>query len=151
MDAGYIVRWPLVIILIVSVFSFPSYAGQTFSYSSIFDLPIPMPGEPDVEAGKGWMAEATIDINEHCIIDDLDIFLDLIHENFFDLQISLKSPVGTEVVLTTSGNLAWLNISVDRQIIFDDEALTSVADMNALLTRLYYPHLIVKTSSAAGQ
>ena len=119
------------ILVIVMGFCFPLFGAEAFSYSQSFDFPIPAGNSPDGQAGKGWMTEAIIDIDDHFAIGDLDVVLNLTHDDFFDLQISIKNPTGTEIVLATYGNPVWFNTGGHRNFVFDDEAELSPIDVNA--------------------
>jgi len=127
---GQMTREGVAILVIVTGFCFPLFGDQVF-YNESFDFPIPAGNSPDGQTGKGWMADAIIDINDQFFIGDLDVGLVLTHEDFFDLQISIKSPSGTEVVLATYGNPAWFNTGGYREIVFDDSAFLSPIDANS--------------------
>jgi len=117
-------------------------------YSGDFTLSIPSPDEPESEYGRGWMADAIIEIPDHIVISDLDIGVTLAHESLFDLQILLQSPVGTNVTLNLAGNLAFIVRGEDDRLtavggsgvlIFDDEADVSIEQATEPFFSSYRP------------
>jgi len=122
--------------------------GSVYVYSADFDLPIPSPDDPDSEFGRGWMADAIIEITDHITIDDLDVCISLTHGAFFDLQIILQSPAGTNVALNLAGNFAFIVRGEDNrltavggsaQFVFDDEAGLSIEQAAEPFTDSYRP------------
>ena len=95
---------------IAAVFPSPalSVPVQPYIYGRDFDLPIPAIGDPQREFGRGWMADAIAEVPDHFTIYDLDVGISLTHGSLYDLQITLQSPAGTNVVLNPSGNLAFI-------------------------------------------
>jgi hypothetical protein len=135
MDARNAVQRIVAILVILTGARGGAYAGPVYIYSDQFNLSIPALDEPESEFGKGWMADAIIDVTDHFIISDLDVSLTLMHESLFDLQILLKSPAGTDVVLNLAGNLAFIVRGEDGRLtavggsgemVFDDEAEVSI-------------------------
>jgi len=99
-------------------------ADSVHVYSADFDLPIPSPDDPDSEFGRGWMADAVIDVPDHFTIDDLDVGITVTHTNVFDLQIFLQNPSGTTRICLNMYDFKN-EFSVDpdyTNTIFDDEA-----------------------------
>ena len=99
--------------------------SPVLSFGDEFDLPIPA----DQNDSKGWMVDATIEVDEHLTIDDIDIGIDLTHDNVSDLQIIIVSPAGTEVCLT-SNDPSSVSAEGDEilDIVFDDEAESAFPD-----------------------
>src|SRR5512135_672826 len=97
-------------------------AFQTFYYEDRFRLPIPA-GAGDT---KGWMDDAILNVPDRIIIADLDVMIDLTHTSICDLQLSLKGPLGDEVLLNAY-DLAdgYLPGGDYDQTILDDEADTA--------------------------
>jgi len=95
--------------------------SPVLSFGDEFDLPIPA----DQNDSKGWMVDATIEVDEHLTIDDIDIGIGLTHDSLSDLQIIIVSPDGTEVCLT-SNDPSSVSAEGDEilDIVFDDEAET---------------------------
>jgi len=94
-----------------------------------FDLAIPSPDEPDGKYGRGWMADATITIDEHLTIYDLDVNISLKHTSAFDLKIMLQGPKGATVILNDTDWASGYFPGADYlDTIFDDAAVTSIAD-----------------------
>ncbi len=125
-----------------------AFASPAHIYSRSFDLPIPAPDDPGSELGKGWMADAIIEITDHLTIDDLDICISLTHGAFLDLQIILQSPAGTNVILNLAGNLAFIvrgednrltTVGGSAQFVFDDEAGLSIEQAAEPFTDSYRP------------
>ncbi len=123
---------------------FPSSAlsvpVQPYTYGGDFDLPIPALGDPQREYGRGWMADAIVEVPDHFTIYDLDVGVSLTHDSFFDLQIVLQSPAGTEVALNPSGNTAFIVRGEDgrlgpvggsKKLVFDDEAVVPIEQAEA--------------------
>ena len=120
------------------------YAGPVYIYRSDFNLRIPAnPGET-----RGWMADAVIEVPDHFTICDLDVRLTFTHESLFDLQIILKGPAGTSVVLNPAGNLAFIVRGRDGRLtavggsgrwFFDDEAQVPIEQAGPPFTGRFRP------------
>jgi len=125
------------------------YAGHVHIYSGDFNLPIPSLDEPESKYGRGWMADAIIEVPApHFIISDLNVRLTLTHGSLFDLQILLQSPVGTNVLLNPAGNLAFIVRGKDGRLhayggsvewFFDDEAEVSIEQATELFLGAFRP------------
>jgi subtilisin-like proprotein convertase family protein len=125
-----------------------AYAGPVYTYQGWFNLSIPAQDEPESEFGRGWMADAVMEIPDHHFISDLDISISLTHESLFDLQILLQSPAGTKVALNLAGNLAFMVRGKDgrlkpvggsRDLFFDDEAQVSIEQASDPFVGPYRP------------
>jgi len=103
-------------------------AASAAVYSKDFDLPIPSPYDPQSQYQQGWMDDAIITINDDAIIHDLNLSIDLTHDNLIDLQLALQSPAGTTVLLSTWGNPRLLDFTGRRNLLFDDQAQLSIED-----------------------
>jgi subtilisin-like proprotein convertase family protein len=139
MDSCSAVQRIVAILVIVAGACGDVYAGPVYTYHGSFNLPIPAPDEPESEFGKGWMADAIIDVPHHFTIHDIDVGISLTHTNVFDLQIFLQSPAGTVVVLNPALNMALLNIGGYAEIVFDDEAEVTIECAVAPLQGPYRP------------
>jgi hypothetical protein len=135
MDTHSRAQWIVAVLLGVGALSFPVFAGEVYTYRGDFDLPIPAPEDPLSEYGRGWMADAVIQVSDPFTIYDLDVRISFTHESLFDLQIVLQSPAGTNVALSSAGNLAFIVIGEDDTTVggsgewfFDDEAQVSIEE-----------------------
>jgi len=98
-------------------------ADVVVTYSRPFDLRIPAIA-PNTQ---GWMNDATIDVPSHLIITDLDVSIDLTHTKDFDLQLFLRSPSGSRVLLNMYDPYTkYFNGEDYRGTTFDDEADTPI-------------------------
>ena len=116
-------------------------AGPVHVYSGDFDLPIPSPDDPDSEFGRGWMADAVIDVPDHFTIDDLDVSITVTHTNVFDLQIFLQNPSGTiRICLNMYDFKNEFSVDPDyTNTIFDDEAEISIKEADPPFTGRFRP------------
>ncbi|MHC4336456.1 MAG: proprotein convertase P-domain-containing protein [Planctomycetota bacterium] len=155
MNATHVLKRIVAILLIaVTTPAGAAFASPAHIYSRSFDLPIPAPDDPGSELGKGWMADAIIEITDHLTIDDLDVCISLTHGAFFDLQIILQSPAGTNVALNLAGNFAFIVRGEDNrltavggsaQFVFDDEAGLSIEQAAEPFTDSYRPAWILSS------
>jgi subtilisin-like proprotein convertase family protein len=115
--------------------------------SQDFDLPIPSLDDPESEFGRGRMADANITVNEHHLIDDLDVAVSLTHEAFFDLEIVLTSPFGTTITLNPPLNDAFIipgpggshSAGGSNRFLFDDEAAVGIEDATQPFDQAFRP------------
>jgi subtilisin-like proprotein convertase family protein len=136
MDARRLIEsFVVILIMMLSAYDRPVLAGSVYNYPGDFNLPIPAPDQPESEFGRGWMADATLNIADHVTIYDLNVRFSLTHESLFDLEILLKSPAGTSVALNLAGNTAFIVRGEDGRLtavggsfdlLFDDEAATPI-------------------------
>lgn len=136
MDARRLIKsFVVILIMMLSACDRPVLAGSVYNYPGDFNLPIPAPDQPESKLGRGWMADATLNITDHVTIYDLDFRVSLTHESLYDLQILLKSPAGTSVTLNLAGNKAFIVRGEDGRLtavggsfdlLFDDEAATPI-------------------------
>ncbi len=137
MDTHSRAQWIVAALLGVGAMSFPVFANEVYTYSGDFNLQIPA----DLNAGKGWMADAVIDIDRHLTILDLDVGITLTHSNVFDLQIFLLSPAGTRMCLNMYDPLSEFFTGADyTQTVFDDEALVPIAQAQPPFTGRFRPY-----------
>lgn len=137
------------ILVITAMTSYSSVSANTVHiYSGDFDLPIPALDDPDREYGRGRMTDAVIEIPDHFTIHDIDVSVGLTHGSFFDLQIILQSPAGTNVALNLAGNLTFIVRGEDgsltavggsAQFVFDDEAELTIEQATKPFTAPYRP------------
>ncbi len=113
------------VLLVVAVWPGAVHAETVVSYGGPFDLPIPA----DSDATKGSMADAIIDVSDHCIILDLDVVVSVSHTQVFDLQLRITSPSGTTVVLNMYDPFNDYFEGADySNTVFDDEASVSISE-----------------------
>ena len=134
----------LAAMLIVASLSSLARAVPVRIYHANFNSHIP--ANPDDT--EGWMNDAIIDIPDHFTILDLDVSLNATHGAFFDLQIHLRSPAGTEILLNPSGNLAFIERKPDGRfgpiggnltLSFDDQAELPIDQAARPFTDPYRP------------
>jgi hypothetical protein len=123
-------------------------SATPYSYIMDFNLPIPSPADSHSKFQKGWMDDAIIEIEDHYIIEDIDVSVTFTHEALIDLQISLISPAGTNVFLTYGGSTNFLVRDENGDLapvggsgtwFFDDEAEISIEEANEPFFGLFRP------------
>jgi subtilisin-like proprotein convertase family protein len=136
MEARSRAQWIVAVFLGLGALSFPVFADEVYKYEGEFNLQIPA----DPDSGKGWMADAVIEIDYHLTILDLDVGITLTHSNIFDLQISLQSPDGTTLSLNAyNPDNEFFQGADYSQTIFDDEAQTSISQAQPPFTGRFRP------------
>jgi subtilisin-like proprotein convertase family protein len=128
---------------LVMVFPSVGFPDPVYIYGGDFNLPIP--ANPDDT--KGWMADAIIVVPKSFLIWDVDVAVGLTHGAFFDLEIILQSPAGTNVLLNPAGNSAFIVKGEDGlrpvggsvQWFFDDEAKVSIEQATEPYSGPYQP------------
>jgi len=137
MEARSWVQWSVAILFGVGAFCFPVFADEVYKYEGEFNLQIPA----DSDTGKGWMADAVIEVDCHLTILDLDVGVTLTHSNVFDLQISLQSPAGTTLSLNAySPDNEFFQGADYSQTVFDDEAPTPIGQAQPPFTGRFRPN-----------
>jgi subtilisin-like proprotein convertase family protein len=130
--------------LLVAGSALPADAAPVLTYQADFNLPIPA----NLDDTEGWMDDAVIDIPDHFTILDLDVSLNVTHGAFFDLQIHLTSPAGTNILLNDSGNLVFIERKPDGRLgpiggnltlSFDDQAELPIDQASRPFTDPYKP------------
>ncbi len=129
-------QWFVAVLLGLGAMTFPVCANEVYTYSDDFNLQIPA----DLNASKGWMADAVIEIDRHVTILDLDVGITLTHSNVFDLQISLQSPEGTTVLLNKYDFSDFFQGADYTQTVFDDEAQLPIAQAQPPFTGRFRPN-----------
>jgi len=113
-------------------------AAPVYIYAGDFNLPIldkPGPGS--------WMTEALIEVPDHFTIYDLDVGINLTHTNVFDLQIFVKSPLGTRLCLNKYDfKKEFFKGQNYVNTIFDDEAEISIEKGKAPFTGRFKPRAL---------
>ena len=112
--------------------------GPVYVYSGDFDLPIPA----DTDSSQGWMADAVIEIPDHCTIRDLDVGITLTHTSVFDLQIFIQSPDGTTLCLNEYSFDEYFEGENYTQTVFDDEAELPIEQGQPPFTGRFRPKVI---------
>ncbi len=137
MDAQAPQQRIVALFVVVLVFAARGLAQLEHVYTRSFNLAIPA----NPESGKGWMAPAYIDVDEHFTVTDLDIRIKLRHSNSYDLELIIKAPD-----MTSSLRLNWYSASGDRPVgqdytdtIFDDEAVRRIELAEAPFTGRFRP------------
>jgi subtilisin-like proprotein convertase family protein len=121
MDARSFARWIVVILAAASCSE--GLAATVHTYSGDFDLRIPA----EIGTTKGWMEDAVIVVPDHLVIEDLDVCISIIHSKVFDLQILLKSPAGTTMLLNMYDPFTEYFEGQDYSgTVFDDEAAVPI-------------------------
>jgi len=148
-----------VVLIVIAMLSCAAIAGPS-SYSKNFNLPIPSAIDPHGKDKTGWMDEAFIEINTHRVIEDLDVYVSLTHGSFFDLQISVQSPAGTNVILNPIANLAFIVRGPDgklkamggsKQLLFDDESEVSIEEAEPPFLGPFKPAGLDRLASFDGE
>ena len=88
---------------------------------------------------KKALPDAVIDIGQHYTIFDLDVRINIVHTNVFDLQIFLQGPSGERVCLNMydfEKNFFVGQNYIDT--IFDDQADIAIADGSVAFTYLQH-------------
>jgi len=114
--------------LTLTLLNIACFSREIHIYGGQFDLSIPGPDAPEAEYGKGWMADAVVNITEHIIISDIDVSLSIEHTSVFDLQIFLRGPHGPRRCLNFY-NLEEFFPGADYvDTTFDDQAELSIVN-----------------------
>lgn len=113
-----------------------AHADITMIYTGAFDLRIPA----DPDTGDAWMNDAIINVPESFDVIDLDIEITLTHTSIFDLQLFLKGPDGTRVILNYYDPADEFFEGQDyRRTIFDDQAQTPIESGQPPFTGRFKP------------
>ncbi|MHC4617496.1 MAG: proprotein convertase P-domain-containing protein [Planctomycetota bacterium] len=113
----------------------PVYSGAVYIYGGQFNLPI-----TDVPGPGFEMTEAPIEIPDHLTISDLDVRINITHDNVFDLQLFLQSPHGTRLLLNMFDPETEFGVYENYSgTIFDDEAEFSISEGEAPFTGRFRP------------
>jgi len=116
------------------------HADPVYTYQGRFNLPIPALDDPESKFGKGWMADAIIDVTDHLVISDLDVRISITHANVFDLQLFLQSPFGTKLCLNMYDFKKEFSVYPNyTNTIFDDEAELMIKQAEAPFTGRFRP------------
>ena len=105
--------------------------GTEIYYGGDFDLNIP---------DYSKMPDAVIDIGQHYTIFDLDVRINIVHTNVFDLQIFLQGPSGERVCLNMYDFEKDFFVGQNYiDTIFDDQADIAIADGSTAFTGRFRP------------
>ena len=130
---------PTVVVCAFLGLGLPIKAGHAeliWFYGGRFDQAIPA----DPEATRGWMDDATIEVPDHLLIEDLNVTVSLTHTNVWDLQLFLTSPSGTTVLLNAYDPFTdYFEGANYQQTVFDDEAEICITDAMAPFTGWFQP------------
>jgi len=150
MDARSVIqRIVTIFVIIVGVLDSPAFTGSTpVTYGGDYDLPIPALDDPGSELKIGQMDDAIIVVPDSFLIQDVDVTVGLTHGAFYDLEIKLQSPAGTEVILNPASNLAFFTkgggggvdpVGGTVNWLFDDEADISIEQASEPYSGSYQP------------
>ncbi len=134
-----------VTLLILLSLAVPSTAA-VLVYGQDFNLAIPSDGNT-----FGWMQDAVITVPHHIMVGDIDIAVTISHAKAFDLKISLISPKGTQVYLTSYDVNDYFEGENYTTTIFDDEATVAIEDGFAPFTGRFRPDDQYRLSSFDGE
>ena len=118
------------ILLLVGGYCHNVFASTIRTYCGSFDLPIP--AEPG--STKGFMDNAVIEVPDHFSILDIDVAVNITHTSVWDLQLFLRSPIGTECCLNMYNIDEKFTGENYTGTIFDDEAEISIEEGTAPFT-----------------
>ena len=127
-----------IVALLVLALVVPSRASAALNliYTGSFDLRIPA----DPNTGHAWMQDAIIPVLDSFAVVDLDVEITLTHTSVFDLQLFLKGPDGTRIVLNYYDPAGEFFEGQDYAgTIFDDEAETPIELAEAPFTGRFKP------------
>ena len=141
----------MILVIVAGAWGSAICAGSVHIYSSDFNLSIPSPDEPESEYGRGWMADAVIEVPHHFIIHDIDVGITLTHTSVFDLQIFLQSPAGTTICLNMYNVDQFFKGANYTQTIFDDEALLAIEQAQPPFTGRFRPIEPYRLSAFDGE
>lgn len=157
MFTRYSKRAFLLVLAIAAVGAVPCQSAAVI-VSQTFNLPIPSPDDPGSAFGRGRMADANIIVDRHFLIEDLDVAVLLTHAAFFDLEIVLQSPAGTEITLNPALNTAFIlreggsrSAGGRNRFLFDDEASIDIKHATQPFNQPFRPAIGSKLSAFDGQ
>jgi len=128
-----------IVLLTVAVFAAVVLPADGTTITYVYDGPFrPIPA--DANSNTGPMYDAVINVPDNLIITDLDVAVDIVHTNVFDLDMILKGPAGQEIYLNVyedpNGFIKAQNYS---GTVFDDEALLPIEQGSAPFTGSFRP------------
>ena len=136
MDAHAPKQRIVALLAITAVLAAPAPAVLNLVYIGSFDLRIPA----DPNTGHAWMQDAVIPVLDSFAVVDLDVEITLTHTSVFDLQLFLKGPDGTRVLLNYYDPAGEFFEGEDyTATIFDDEAETPIELAEAPFTGRFKP------------
>jgi subtilisin-like proprotein convertase family protein len=99
---------------------------------------------PAEDSGKAFMDNAVLAVPQHAVITDLDVYLDITHENVIDLIINLYSPTGQSIELKDNTLMGLYSPEEDPWpnmygTIFDDEVSMYMSDVQSPYTGRFRP------------
>ena len=106
---------------------------ETFSAS---DLPV------NISSGAGATYTTVINMVDDLQVTDVDVTVDIEHSWISDLTLSLESPAGTTVRLTTENGGSGQNYSIT---VFDDDATNSITSGTPPFDGTYIPEEMLST------
>ena len=88
------------------------------------------------ESGTEGTVTFSVSVNDECTIEDLDVHIVLVHTFISDLDILLKSPLGTEILLIDQRGGSGEDLLFT---LFDDEAANPISVGSAPFTGSFIP------------
>jgi subtilisin-like proprotein convertase family protein len=85
------------------------------------------------------MDDAVIDVLEHLNVTDLNVAIDIVHTNVFDLEMILKGPTGRQIYLNAYEPSDFLKAPNYSGTVFDDEAALAIEQGSAPFTGSFRP------------
>lgn len=130
--------------IILGLYSGVLQAAGTFCHAEPLvignDFTHRIPAEGSGEAG---MDDAVLSVSQHVIITDVNVYLDITHENVIDLKIYLSSPAGQYIELKDDALmiLFWQGDPLPNMYgtIFDDEAVLTLPEGQPPYTDRFQP------------
>jgi subtilisin-like proprotein convertase family protein len=136
MEECMVVRRFIPVLVLMIVICLPAFGGQV----RVFEGPVNIQIPNDTQSIEGWVADAMIEIPEHMTIFDVDVGIIFSNTKFCDLQIFLKSPADTQVLLELCDTFTENFDGHDYSgIIFDDEANTGIDESDPIFVRRFRP------------
>ncbi len=136
MDACTLARRIISVYVLIMASHLSASAAPVYVYGGDFNLRIP----EELDATRGWMTDAVIEVPDHITIGDLDVCITVKHARVFDLQIFLESPSGTTLCLNRYDPLTEYFEGEDYiGTIFDDEAQIPIGEHSPPFTGRYKP------------
>ena len=114
-----------------------AYTTRKFTTATIDCMQFSAGDTPiEISTGGGATYTSTITMVDDIAVLDVDVTIDIAHTYDWDLVISLQSPAGTEVELTSNNGGSGDDYSVT---VFDDDAATSITTGTAPFNGTFQP------------
>ena len=111
-----------------------SLPAEELVFSGEFQQRIPAMGD-----GQAWMEPVQLSVDQHLIIEDIDVYFDINHTQVGDLRIFLDGPGGESLMLKELW-LPWQEKQPNMYgTIFDDEATLYIYEGSPAYTGRFLP------------